>query len=121
MGSLTIVNALGVDVEIIEASPYQFMALTIKNGQPAVAKVSTDFEQFKLKIGVLKNVYSYDLNKGHWYGGDGNEHYPNPNSKVNIILTGDRGSYIETSYNYAPDNTDTMCKYASDTKALDKV
>lgn len=121
MGSLTIVNALGVDVEIIEASPYQFMTLTIKNGQSAVANVATNFERFILKVRVLGNIYYYDLNKGHWYGGDGDNHYPNPGSKVNIILTGDRGSYIETSYNYAPDNTATMCKYASDTKALDKV
>ncbi|MEJ2792314.1 hypothetical protein WAE56_02755 [Iodobacter sp. LRB] len=121
MGTLSIVNTLGIDVEIVEASPYNFSPSIIKSGQSATAPVVNDFNRLILKVSILGNQYAYDLNKGHWYGGDGENHYPNANSKVNIILTGDRGSYIETNYNYAPASETAICKYSSDTKALDKI
>nr|WP_317401648.1 hypothetical protein [Plesiomonas shigelloides] len=122
MGTLKIVNALGVDVTITQASPYNFSPSIIRSGESATAQVQDEFERFKLKIITSNgNSYFYDLNKGHWYGGDGPNHYPNPSSKVNIILRGDRGSYIETNYNYAPNDEHAICQYSVDSKALDKV
>ena len=122
MGTLNIVNALGVDVTIIQATPYNFTPSIIRSGESATANVGTDFEKFILMIQTSNgNKYRYDLDKNHWYGGDGDNHYPNPNSKVNIVLRGDRESYIETNYNYGPNDTSTICKYSSDSKALDKV
>ncbi|MGL5757297.1 hypothetical protein [Plesiomonas sp.] len=121
MGTLKIVNALGVDVTIVQAIPYNFSPSVIRNGESATAQVQDEFEGFKLKIVTSNgNKYFYDLNKGHWYEGDGPNHYPNPSSKVNIILRGDRGSYIETNYNYAPNDEYAICQYSGDSKALDK-
>lgn len=129
MGTLKIVNALGVDITIIQAIPYNFSPSVIRSGESATAQVQVqvqvqvqdEFEGFKLKIVTSNgNRYFYDLNKGHWYGGDGPNHYPNPSSKVNIILRGDRGSYIETNYNYAPNDEHAICEYSGDSKALAK-
>ncbi|WP_076098122.1 hypothetical protein [Chromobacterium subtsugae] len=120
MGTLSIVNALGVNVEITQASPYNFSPSRISSGSSASAIVDSDFDRFILEIKIGNVKYGYDLNKGHWYGGSGDNHYPNKYSKVNIILRGDRGSYIETNYNYAADNSSAICVYAEDSKALDK-
>lgn len=119
MGHITIINALGVDAKLIEGSPYNFNSTLIHQGSSIVAEVNTEFDRFILEIKVNGERYRYDLNKDHWYDGIGDNHYPNPNSKVNIILSGGRGSYIETHYNYGP-NGNTIRTYSTDTKALDK-
>lgn len=121
MGKISIVNALGVQMKLIEGSPYNFDSTTIPAGGSITAAVSNNFQRFVLELEAPNGVrYRYDLNKDHWYGGDGDNHYPNPNSKINIILRGDRGSYIETNCSYGPDDQSTICKYSSDSKGLDK-
>lgn len=120
MGKITIVNALGVDVKLIQGSPYNFNSTSIQNGASVMAEVNTDFDRFVLIIKANEVEYMYDLNRDHWYGGDGENHYPNKNSKINIILSGDRGNYIETHYSYGANDNTTICKYGNDTKALDK-
>ena len=121
MGKISIVNALGVQMKLIEGSPYNFDSTTIPAGGSITATVSNQFERFILELEAPNGTrYKYDLNKGHWYDGSGDNHYPNPGSKINIILRGDRGTYIETNYNYGPDDNSTICVYSSDSKALSK-
>ena len=108
-------------MKLIEGSPYNFNSINIPAESSIVAEVNSDFDKFILELEAPDGArYKYNLNKDHWYDGDGDNHYPNSSSKVNIILRGDRGSYIETNYNYGPNDNSTMCKYSSDSKALDK-
>ncbi|TAJ12220.1 hypothetical protein DMA11_13800 [Marinilabiliaceae bacterium JC017] len=122
MGKISIVNALGVRMKLIEGSPYTFDSTEINAESSITAEVNKkSFEKFILELEAPNGVrYRYNLNKDHWYGGNGVNHYPNLYSKVNIILCGDRGSYIETKYNYGPEDDSTICTYSSDSKALDK-
>ena len=121
MGKLAIVNALGVKMKLIEGSPYNFNSTEINPESSITAEVSNDFDGFSLELEAPDGSrYKYNLNKAHWYGGNGDNHFPNGSSKVNIILRGDRGSYIETNYNYGPNDDSTICEYSSDSKALNK-
>lgn len=71
---------------------------------------------FILELIANGSKYRYNLNKDHWYGDGGKKdpnHYPNANSKINIILQGGTDAYIKTGYNCGPDDDKTMCTYYS--------